>query len=164
MQPFNPFVGLLTLIREVRKWASLEIENEGDLLEVVLETPSDLERLRFKWSEVGFDMGHDGVIGPVSETGLNTYMEALTSSLPNLAKLTLTMFPSPLEFHTLDGLISSPAGKHLATKIKELKILASHPSHLNKIAELLGNMKNLDILVLEHLQLPNPHAHHLVVK
>ena len=32
-------VGLLTLLREARKWWNLEIETEGDLLDIVIERP-----------------------------------------------------------------------------------------------------------------------------
>ena len=55
-------------------------------------------------------------------------------------------------------------GKHFASKLRELKILASHPSHWAKISELLTHTTNLEVLTVEHLKLPNPHGHHLVVK
>ena len=45
-----------------------------------------------------------------TETTLNTYMETLSISLANMTKLTLTFFPTPIEFHTLDGLTTTPAG------------------------------------------------------
>ena len=113
MQPFNPLVGLLTLIREVKKWWSLEIQNEGDLLDMVLESPQDLDRLRFKWTEVGVDMGHDGVTGSPSEAALDAYMENLGQVVGGVTTLNLTLFPTHLQFHTLDGLITSGAGRQV---------------------------------------------------
>ena len=78
----------------MRLGAALEIENEGDLLDLVLEEPQDLERLRFRWSQVGFDMGNDGLAGALSESDLNNHMEFLSTSLPNLTELVITLFPS----------------------------------------------------------------------
>ena len=80
----------------MRLGATLEIENEGDLLDLVLEEPKDLERLRFRWSEVGFDMGNDGLAGSLSESDLNNHMEFLSTTLPNLTGLVITLFPSPM--------------------------------------------------------------------
>ena len=74
----------------------MEIENEGDLLDLVLEEPQDLERLRFRWSEVGFDLGNDGLAGSLSESDLNNHMEFLSTTLPNLSGLAITLFPSPM--------------------------------------------------------------------
>jgi len=162
-RPFNPLIGLLTIIREVKKWGTIELENDGDLLDIVLESPQDWDRLKFKWSGFSIDMGHDGILEQQTELTLNTYMETLLTSLSNMTKLTLTFFPTPIEFHTLDALTTTPAGKHFASKLKELKILASHPSHWVKISELLTHTTNLEILTVEHLKLPNPHGHHLVV-
>ena len=64
-QPFNPLIGLLTIIREVKKWGTIELENDGDLLDIVLESSQDWERLRFKWSGISIDMGHDGILEQV---------------------------------------------------------------------------------------------------
>ena len=80
----------------MRQGATLEIENEGDLLDLVLEEPQDLERLRFRWNEVGFDMGNDGLAGSLSESDLNDHMEFLSATLPNLSGLVITLFPSPM--------------------------------------------------------------------
>ena len=71
---------------------------------------------------------------------------------------------SPLEFPTLDGLISSPAGHNFASRLVELKMMLSHPSHIGKLAELLRHVSSLETLLLEHLQPPGPHAQHMVVK
>ena len=86
----------MTLLREMRLGATLEIENEGDLLDLVLEEPQDLERLSFKWSQVGFDMGNDGLGGSLSESDLNNQMVFLTTTLSNLTSLVITLFPSPM--------------------------------------------------------------------
>ena len=152
------------MIREIRRWAILEIENEGDILDIVLESPHDLDNLKFKWSELSFDMGHDGLAGPMSDMMLNSCMENITSSLTSLSKLDLTLFPTPLDFRTLDALITTPAGQYLASQLRELTFHASHPSHLTKLSELLVHTRQLQTLNLEHLQIPNPHSHHLVVK
>ena len=84
----------MTLLREMRLGATLEIENEGDLLDLVLEEPQDLERLRFRWSQVGLDMGNDGLTGSLSESDLSQQMQFLTTTLPNLTELVITLFPS----------------------------------------------------------------------
>ena len=143
----------------------MEILNEGDILDIVLETPQDLDNLKFRWTELGFDMGHDGVGSPTSETGLNTCMENMSNTLTHLSRLTLTLFPTPLDFPTLDALISTPAGHHLSSRLRDVTFHASHPSHLTKISELLCHTKHLETLTLEHLQ-PIPHhpSHQLVVK
>ena len=81
----------------MRKLGSLEIDNEGDLLDLVLESPQDLESLRFKWKEVNFDMGNDGLgSGNLPELFLNSHMEFLSATLPNLSGITFTLFPSPM--------------------------------------------------------------------
>ena len=82
----------------------------------------------------------------------------------NLNRALIDCLLSPLEFHTLDGLISSPAGHNFASRLVELKVLLSHPSHIGKLAELLQHMTSLETLLLEHLQPPGPHAQHMVVK
>ena len=51
----------MTLLREARKWWNLEIENEGDLLDIVIERPEDLDQLTFNWKMIGFDMANDGL-------------------------------------------------------------------------------------------------------
>lgn len=90
-------MGLLTLLKEMRKLGSLEIDNEGDLLDLVLESPQDLDSLRFKWKEVNFDMGNDGLgSGNLPELFLNSHMEFLSATLPNLSGITFTLFPSPM--------------------------------------------------------------------
>ena len=78
LRSFNPMVGLLTLVREARKWWNLEIENEGDLLDIVIEKPADLDQLSFRWKKIGFDMANDGLSGSPSETALNEHMEFLS--------------------------------------------------------------------------------------
>ena len=83
---------MITLVREVRKWWS-QIDNEDDILDMVLESPSDFERITFKWSAVHFDMGHDGVTGPLSGDGLDTQLETLSGIVPSLIKVGLTLFP-----------------------------------------------------------------------
>ena len=115
----------------MRLGATLEIENEGDLLDLVLEEPQDLERLSFKWSQVGFDMGNDGLGGSLSESDLNNQMVFLTTTLSNLTSLVITLFPSPMvgdpqllqtniysfqDFWTLHALTFTPAGQNLASK------------------------------------------------
>ena len=65
-------------------------------MDLVLEEPKDLERLRFRWREVGFDMGNDGLAGSLSESDLNNHMEFLSTTLPNLTGLVITLFPSPM--------------------------------------------------------------------
>ena len=163
-RPFNPCVGLMTLIREARKWWTLEIENEGDLLDMVLESPQDLDSLRFKWSGVSYHMDNDGIYGSPSELSLNSIMENINTTLTNLTQLSFHLFPTPRDFHTLDAVISSPAGQHLASRLKKLQFHISHPSHLTKISELLVHTTHLEHLSIDHLQIPNPHNHHLVVK
>ena len=74
------------------------------------------------------------------------------------------MLFSPLEFNTLDGLVSSPAGHAFASRLVEVKMMLSHPSHIGKLAEMLQHMTCLETLLLEHLQPPGPHAPHMVVK
>ena len=177
-RPFNPLVGLLTLIREARKWWNLEIENEGDLLDIVIERPEDLDQLTFNWKTIGFDksnilrdvkaylfrfdMANDGLVGSPSDAVLNDQMEFLARTLPNLVNVNLTLFPSPLAFLTFQGLTSTPAGQELlAPRIKSLKIQACHPSHLGQARQLLEQCKGLEEFTLEHLQLPG-HAHHVV--
>ena len=51
-----------------------------------------------------------------------------------------------------------------ASRLVELRVLASHPSHLARVAELLQHAARLQSLTLEHLQPPNPHSQHMVVK
>ena len=161
-RPFNPLVGLLTLLREARKWWNLEIENEGDLLDIVIERPEDLDQLTFNWKTIGFDMANDGLVGSPSDSALNDQMEFLARTLPNLTNLNLTLFPSPLAFLTFQGLTTTPAGQELlAPRIKSLKIQACHPSHLGQARQLLEHCKGLEEFTLEHLQLPG-HAHHVV--
>ena len=155
-------MGLLTLLREARKWWNLEIENEGDLLDIVIERPEDLDQLTFNWRTIGFDMANDGLVGSPSDTALNDQMEFLARTLPNLTTLNLTLFPSPLAFLTFQGLTTTPAGQELlAPRIKNLKIQACHPNHLGQARQLLEQCKGLEEFTLEHLQLPG-HAHHVV--
>merc|ERR550539_316085 len=137
--------------------ATLEIENEGDLLDLVLEEPQDLERLRFRWNEVGFDMGNDGLAGSLSESDLNDHMEFLSATLPNLSGLVITLFPSPMDFWTLHALTFTSAGQNLASRLKSLKFSVSHHAHLSKVTELLTQTKKLESLSLEHLQVPQAH-------
>jgi len=142
----------------MRRQGTLEIDNEGDLLDLVLETPQDLDRLRFRWSQLTVDMGNDGLTSSnLTEDALNRHMEYLSTTLPNLTNLTLTLFPSPMDFCTLQALTTVPAGQHLALKLKSLKVLACHPSHLAKAAELLAQTKNLESFTMEQLQVPQPH-------
>ena len=90
-------MGLLTLLKEMRREGSLELDNEGDLLDLVLETPRDLDSLRFCWREITFDMGNDGLPpGNLSEVALNSHMEFLNRVLPDLTGITFTLFPSPM--------------------------------------------------------------------
>ena len=89
-------MGLLTILIEARKWWNLEIENEGDLLGLVIEKPQDLDNLRFKWTNISFDMGNDGLAGSPSETALNSHMEFLSNTLPDLKEVTVTLFPTPI--------------------------------------------------------------------
>ena len=155
-------MGLLTLLREARKWWNLEIENEGDLLDIVIERPEDLDHLTFNWKTIGFDMANDGLVGSPSDAALNDQMEFLARTLPHLDNLNLTLFPSPLAFLTFQGLTTTPAGRELlAPRIKSLKIQACHPSHLGQARQLLEHCKGLEQFTLEHLQLPG-HAHHVV--
>ena len=120
----------------MRLGATLEIENEGDLLDLVLEEPQDLERLRFRWSQVGFDMGNDGLAGSLSESDLNNHMEFLSATLPNLSGIVITLFPSHMvsrepqsnlvnqqnnfylfqDFWTLHALTFTSAGQNLASR------------------------------------------------
>ena len=87
----------MTLLKEMRRQGSLELDNEGDLLDLVLETPRDLDSLRFCWTEVTFDMGNDGLPpGNLSEEALNSHMEFLNRVLPDLRGVTFTLFPSPM--------------------------------------------------------------------
>ena len=58
---------MITLVREARRWWRAGIANEGDILDMVIETPQDLERVKFKWTGVHYDMGNDGLTGPLSE-------------------------------------------------------------------------------------------------
>jgi len=163
IKPFNPLVGLLTLLREARRWGSLDIENEGDLLDMVIERPSDLDRVTFAWASMGLDMGNDGLAGAPSEAELNDHMEFLDRSLPSLNSLSLTLFPSPphpAPFLTLQGLTSTPAGQHLASRITSLRIQACHPSHLAATQQLLTATTSLTSLTMEHLTLAT--AHHVV--
>ena len=152
----------MTLLREARKWWNLEIENEGDLLDIVIERPEDLDLLTFNWKTIGFDMANDGLVGSPSDAALNDQMEFLARTLPHLDNLNLTLFPSPLAFLTFQGLTTTPAGRELlAPRIKSLKIQACHPSHLGQARQLLEHCKGLEQFTLEHLQLPG-HAHHVV--
>ena len=96
LQPFNPLVGLLTILREARKWWNLAIENEGDLIGHVIEKPQDLDGLKFKWSSISFDMGNDGLAGSPSEAALDSHMDFLSNSLPELRDVTITLFPTPM--------------------------------------------------------------------
>ena len=89
-------MGLLTIIREARKWWNLEIENEGDLIGHVIETPQDLDSLKFKWTSISFDMGNDGLGGSPSEAALNSHMEFLDNILPDLKEANVTLFPTPM--------------------------------------------------------------------
>ena len=85
------------MLREMRlRGAGLEIENEGDLLDLVLEDPGDLERLRFRWSQVVLDMGNDGLVGSLSEWDLSQHIQFLSAALSNLTGLVITLFPSPM--------------------------------------------------------------------
>ena len=87
----------MILLREMRlRGAGLEIENEGDLLDLVLEDPGDLERLRFRWSQVVLDMGNDGLVGSLSEWDLSQHIQFLSAALSNLTGLVITLFPSPM--------------------------------------------------------------------
>jgi hypothetical protein len=162
LRPFNPLVGLLTILREARKWWNLEIENEGDLLDLVIEQPTDLDNLKFKWKKINFGMGNDGLSGSPSETALNDQMEFLSSRLPDLEELTLTLFPIPVgDFLTLRGLTTTPAGQNLASHVTTLKFQVCHPSHLGRVFELLPHCSSLTDFTLEHLQLQQGH-HHVV--
>jgi len=161
LRPFNPLVGLLTILREARKWWNLEIENEGDLIGHVIEKPQDLDSLKFKWTSISFDMGNDGLSGSPSEAALNSHMEFLSNTLPDLKEATITLFPTPMDFLTLRGLVSTSAGKNLAGKLQQIKFQACHPSHLAKAAELLEHGTSLETFILEHLQIPQAH-HHVV--
>ena len=85
----------MTLLREARKWWNLEIENEGDLLDIVIERPEDLDHLTFNWKTIGFDMANDGLVGSPSDAALNDQMEFLARTLPHLdLNLNLTLFSS----------------------------------------------------------------------
>jgi len=160
LRPFNPLVSMLTILREARKWWNLEIENEGDLLDIVIERPADLDSIKFKWTKINFEMGNDGLSGSPSETALNGQMEFLTSTVPDLEEITLTMFPTPMDFLSLRGLISTPAGRDLTSRLKNIKFQACHPSHLVRASELLEHSHNLTSFTLEHLQLHQaPHQH-----
>ena len=87
----------MILLREMRlRGAGLEIENEGDLLDLVLEDPGDLERLRFRWSQLVLDMGNDGLVGSLSEWDLSQHIQFLSAALSNLTGLVITLFPSPM--------------------------------------------------------------------
>ena len=103
----------MTLLREARKWWNLDIENEGDLLDIVIERPEDLDHLTFNWKTIGFDMANDGLVGSPSDAALNDQMEFLARTLPHLDNLNLTLFPSPLAFLTFQGLTTTPAGREL---------------------------------------------------
>ena len=94
-------MGLLTILREARKWWNLEIENEGDLIGHVIEKPQDLDNLKFKWTNISFDMGNDGLSGSPSEDALNSQMEFLANTLPHLKEATITLFPTPMVFFLL---------------------------------------------------------------
>ena len=83
---------MMTLVREVRRWWA-PIDNEDDILDMVLESPSDLERITFKWTGAHLDMGHDGVTGSLTGEGLNTHMETVSRIMPSVTKLGLTLFP-----------------------------------------------------------------------
>ena len=83
---------MITLVREVRRWWA-QIDNEDDILDMVLESPADFERVSFKWTGAHFDMGHDGVTGPVTAESLNTHLETLSGIVPGVTKLGLTLFP-----------------------------------------------------------------------
>ena len=65
--------------------------------------------------------------------------------LQGVSKLCLTLFPSPLDFRTLDGLISSPAGHHFASRLVELKVKDhSHSGkdhHLGSFAVRVADMQ-----------------------
>jgi len=161
LRPFNPFVGLLTILREARKWWNLEIENEGDLIGHVIEKPQDLDTIKFKWKSISFDMGNDGLSGSPSEAALNSHMEFLSNSLPKLEEVTITLFPTPMDFLTLRGLVTTPAGQNLVSTLNQIKLQACHPSHLSKAAELLEHCHGLETFTLEHLQIPQAH-HHVV--
>jgi hypothetical protein len=127
----------------------------------VLEQPADLDLLHFNWRKISFDMSNDGLTGTPSETALNEHMEWLGSRLPHLTSLALTLFPSPLAFLTLQGLTTTPSGRHLAARLTELRMQACHPSHLASAMQLLEHATNLTSLALEHLQL-EPGHHHVV--
>ena len=79
----------MTLLREARKWWNLEIENEGDLLDIVIERPEDLDHLTFNWKTIGFDMANDGLVGSPSDAALNDQMEFLAGTLSHLDNLNL---------------------------------------------------------------------------
>ena len=66
------------------------------------------------------------------------------------------------DFLTLRGLLTTPAGQNLASRLQQIKFQACHPSHLTKAAELLEKTTGLETFILEHLQIPQ--AHHHVVK
>lgn len=65
----------MTIIHESKKWWNLEIQNEGDLLDLVLESPQDLARLRFRWTSLSIDMGNESFTGEESEAELAGYCE-----------------------------------------------------------------------------------------
>jgi len=164
-RPFNPFLGLLTIIHESKKWWNLEIQNEGDLLDLVLETPQDLARLRFRWASLSIDMGNESLTGEESEAELAGYCEFLLSALPELVTLQLTLFPAPPtgspEFPTMAAL-ETGAGQQLLGRLTTLRFLASRPAHLPRLHQLLGHTPSLETLVLEHLQLPHLPPHQVV--
>merc|ERR1719309_816660 len=81
--------------------------------------------------------------------------------MPCLSSLEVTLFPSPLPFLTLQGIITTPAGRHLAQRLTELKVQACHPSHLSSVRDILSHTTNLADFTLEHLQLSQAH-HHVV--
>lgn len=155
-KPFNPCVGLLTILREAQKLWVLEIENEGDLLDKVIEKPGDLAGIKFKWTSLHLEVSNDGFPHGVSDTLLNNNMEFILETLPNLNQITFIYFPSEMEFPSFRAMTTTPAGLELASKLKTLKIQVSQTSQLAAVGALVGACKNLENFVIEQLQL-GPH-------
>jgi len=155
-KPFNPCLGLLTILREAQKLFVLDIENEADLLDKVIEKPADLKGIKFKWTSLHLEVSNDGFAHGASDDQLNENMEFILESLPHLNTLTFIYFPSEMEFPTFRAMTTTPAGLQIASKLKTLKLQVSQPSQLVAAAELVEVCKNIDTLVIEQLQL-GPH-------
>jgi len=158
IRPFNPLVGLLTLLRELKKWDSWVIENEGDLLDLVIEQVPDIDNLCFKWTSINVDSGNDGMLENMSESDLQNEMQMYHQKLPDLKEMSLNMFPGSPEFTFLKGLETCESGSSIAARLSILKIQLCQGPHMAHVRPLLSLCSSLQEFILQHpkVNLPQP--------